>query len=270
MTDPFTPIVVVGTGEARAEVRAHGAHVTSWRTANGDEQLYLSARSAFHDGAAIRGGVPIVFPQFSSFGPLPKHGFARTRTWDVAGPGTFVLRDDDRTRAVWPHAFRLELAVTVDDARLTVALTVDNTGDAPFAFSAALHTYLRVRDVEAIAIDGLAGLRYRDSAHGGTEHVQPEGALAIAGEVDRIYLDVPGPVTVREPGRAVTVRASGFSDVVVWNPGAALAATIADLDPDGWRHFVCIEAAAIATPIQLAPGERWTGRGEWGQTPFSG
>ena len=68
---------------ARAVVALHGAHVLSWTPAGAPEQLYLSPKSEFTAGQAIRGGVPVCFPQFAARGPLPKHGFARTRPWQL-------------------------------------------------------------------------------------------------------------------------------------------------------------------------------------------
>ena len=262
MTDPFTPIEIAAAG-ARAAVLPYGAHVTSWVAPNGEEQLYLSARTAYAAGKAVRGGVPVIFPQFSDLGPLPKHGFARTRAWAVVRQApnetALALRDDDATRALWPHAFATELSAALDGGALVVTLAVENTGDAPFAFTGALHTYLRVDDVADVTLDGLGGVTYRDATVGGVERRDDAAALRIVGEVDRVYLDVPNAVTVREPGRTRTVSAEGFRDVVVWNPGAERAAALADLDPDGWRHFVCVEAAA-ARPVTVAPGARWAGR----------
>src|SRR3954463_8096737 len=73
---------------ATAEIHHHGAHVTSWRPSpDGDERLYLSGASEYGDGKAIRGGIPIIFPQFATEGPLPRHGFARTTAWSVGGLG---------------------------------------------------------------------------------------------------------------------------------------------------------------------------------------
>ena len=67
---------------ARAEVYLQGAHVTSWRPATDDrERLFLSERSKYCPGGAIRGGIPVIFPQFAAEGPLPRHGFARTSRW---------------------------------------------------------------------------------------------------------------------------------------------------------------------------------------------
>ena len=140
-----------------ADVYLHGAHVTSWIPAGGSEALFLSRAAAFGPGKAIRGGVPVIFPQFAAMGPLPKHGFARTQPWervDDAGRPEAVrlrLRDSEETRALWPHAFAAELAVGLGDDWLSLELTIRNPGGAAFQFTAALHTYLRVRSRDCAA-----------------------------------------------------------------------------------------------------------------------
>jgi glucose-6-phosphate 1-epimerase len=255
--------IEISSGDARAEAYVHGAHVVSWRPTPADERLFLSARSRIEPGAAIRGGIPVIFPQFSTLGPLPKHGFARTSEWTLvdsgAGFATFRLGASAATLALWPHEFIAEVAVRVGGASLEVQLAVDNSGDAPFEFTAALHSYVRVADVQQVRVRGLEGLRYRDSTAGGIQRVQREADLAIAGEVDRIYLDVVNPVEVREPGRVTRAHMTGFRDVVVWNPGPAADATMRDMEPRGYQRMLCVEAAIAGAPVRLAPGERWTG-----------
>ena len=49
---------------ATALVALHGAHVLSWIPADGRERLFLGERAIYAEGAAIRGGVPVIFPQF--------------------------------------------------------------------------------------------------------------------------------------------------------------------------------------------------------------
>ena len=250
----------------------HGAHVTSWKPASGEERLFLSSHSTLAPNAAIRGGVPIIFPQFASMGPLPKHGFARVHEWQLVrsgrtrkGQGEAQLRltGSGGTRAVWNHAFESTFVVTVHGMSLSLALSVLNTDTAPFEFTAALHTYLLVDDVREASVRGLQGVSYRDAAAGNAQGRQEDEELeaGVGGdELDRIYFAVPGPLEVRDARRRTRVAMTGFTDVVVWNPGQERASKLTDLDPGGWLRMLCVEAAAIGTPVRLDPGERWTGQ----------
>ena len=253
---------------ATAQVYHHGAHVTSWRPAPGDiERLFLSERSEMRDGAAIRGGIPVIFPQFAAEGPLPKHGFARRMGWtlDAAGQqpdgdavATFHLADSAQTRAIWPAKFRATLEVRVGGDRLIVTLGVENTGRADLTFTAALHTYLQMLDVRHTRLVGLRGARYREGGAGSPLIADRAEALRIAGEIDRVYVSAPRHITVYEPVRAMRIEADGFPDVVVWNPGAERAAALPDMAPGDERHMLCVEAAAVHEPVAVAPGRRWT------------
>lgn len=262
--DLFTRVGVRAPDGARAEITPYGAHVTSWVTPDGRERLFLSRATSFSPGSAIRGGVPVVFPQFARRGPLRPHGFARISPWQHVGTqrvphgasAQFRLEDSGATRADWDYGFRLDLRVTVGGARLELALRATNTGDRPFTFTAALHTYLRVADIARTGVEGLAGIAYTEH---GEDRVQREALLHINGEIDRIYWDVPGPVTLVDTGQTLRVSQAGFTDVVVWNPGPERAAALPDLELGGYRHMLCIEAAAIGQPITLGPRGEWQG-----------
>jgi glucose-6-phosphate 1-epimerase len=242
----------------------NGAHLTSWRPAQANrERLFLSRRTGRGDGVAIRGGIPVIFPQFASEGPLPKHGFARTSRWEQReqtenGVMTFELRDTDATRAIWPATFLTTLTARIGGRELATTLTVENTGDASFHFTAALHTYLRVDDIAQVEITGLHGARYRVSSAPTELRTDTEEVLRITGEVDRVYVDAPQRVTLRESGHEVHVDSTNFPDVVLWNPGATKAAALADMEPGGERHMLCIEAGAIQAPVTLVPGQAWS------------
>lgn len=262
-------VVLRSSDGASAEVHLHGAHVTSWRPApSGDERLFLSARSSFHGNAAIRGGIPVIFPQFAAEGPLPKHGFARTSAWtlteekteqDGSAVAMFSLAPSDHTRAIWPASFLATIAVRVHGSTLRVELDVRNTGTETFAFTAALHTYLRVRNVRQARIVGLRGTLYRESGAPGVFKVDDDESLRIAGEVDRVYVDAPRQLVMREPGRELAIEAAGFRDVVIWNPGTARAVEMKDMEPKGELRMLCVEAAAVQDPVRLHPDDRWAG-----------
>lgn len=253
-------------GGDSALVALQGAQVLSW-IAGGVEQLFLSPLAA-HDGSTpIRGGIPLCFPQFNQRGPLAKHGFARTLAWQagasdaqVEGNGLRLalrLEDSAATRAVWPHAYQAELAVWLQPGALTVELAVHNPGDAPLAFTAALHSYLRVDDVANTTLSGLDGLRYWDAVE--DTHPQQQGALAFGAELDRVYPWPAQPMVIHAAGQQQLRIAQdpAWADTVVWNPGPQLCARLADMPADGYRHMLCVEAAAIDAPVVLAPRGRW-------------
>lgn len=252
---------------ATATILNLGAHIVSWIPAGGEERLYLSDKSAFKVGEAVRGGVPVCFPQFGGRGNLPKHGFARLVEWTETesrvgkdfATATFTLTDDEASRKIWPHAFAVELTVLISGQRLDIELGVKNRGDNALSFTGALHTYLRMREVEEVKIEGLHGLRYLD-APTGVEHDETGVDLTIEAETDRIYYDANRPVLVREPHRSLGIGKENFADVVVWNPWEKNSAAIADLPDNGFRYMLCVEAAAVNKPVEVAPGAEWWGR----------
>ncbi len=273
---PGLPVVdLLAPDGARARVSLQGGHILSWQPAGAREQLYLSPRSEFVAGKAIRGGVPVCFPQFAERGPLAKHGFARTLPWELVSHDSgkedtlavLRLRDSEATRAAWPHAFELELSVRVGGRELDIELACENLdppGAMPLQFTAALHTYLRVADLDDVSVEGLAGLRYFDSVKQ-AEALQRMDLL-LTGEkgvldLDRIYFGVnERPLLVTEDRRQVVIRQQGFDDAVVWNPGPERCAKLADMPPEGWSEMLCVEAASIGRPVVLQAGESWVGR----------
>lgn len=248
-------------------VALHGAHVLSWVTADGIERLYLSPDAVFDGQSAIRGGVPICWPQFNQRGALPKHGFARNLAWEPVSPqgespdSTLVLalHDNEATRAIWPHSFRLRLSVTIAPTSLRIALTVDNTGSGPWSFAAALHSYLRVDDVAAARLQGLQGASRWDAVRD-DRHVEMAPLLAFGSEFDSVYASPARPLQVLQPSGTLEIaQSASCTETVVWNPGPDLSAKLADLPDSGWRHMLCVEAARIDEPVMLAAGATWQG-----------
>jgi glucose-6-phosphate 1-epimerase len=251
---------------ARATILHHGAHLVSWQPAGGEEQIYLSPLTDCAPGKAVRGGVPVIFPQFSDQGPGRRHGFARTHAWTLEETGVrgehafavFSLNDNEATRAEWPHAFSLELTVSISKQRIDIELAVNNPGETSFDFTAALHTYLRCDNVLKAQVEGLQDCTYEDKLQGTTRQ-QWSDVLGIAQATDRIYWAAPQPLMLRGLGQKVRTGWDGFEDAVIWNPGPEACARMADMPPEGWRDMICIEAARIANPVMLAPGGEWVG-----------
>lgn len=253
---------------ATLEVSPQGAHVTDWTIPGTPPVLFLSPRSVFQRGRAIRGGVPLVFPWF---GPkagdarAAQHGFARVREWQLEAAGVqsdgacsvaMSLTDDEATRAEWPHAFHARFAATAG-RELRMTLEIRSADSRDFTFEAALHTYFAVSDVRRIRVRGLENTAYVDKVDGGARKPGESAPLAFTGETDRVYLDTASACTIEDPGwdRRIVVAKSGSRSTVVWNPWKAKARAMADLGDDAWTGMVCIETANCGADARtLAPG----------------
>ncbi|PKO88695.1 MAG: D-hexose-6-phosphate mutarotase [Betaproteobacteria bacterium HGW-Betaproteobacteria-12] len=257
-----------GPRGARAVISQLGAQVLSWKMPDGRERLFLSDKAVFDGSVAIRGGIPVCFPQFSAMGELPKHGFVRTRPWSLAAERsaddfalvTLEISDDEATRALWPYAFRAELTLMLEADRIDVEFCVTNTGSAPFSFTGALHSYLRLVQVEDAALEGLYGYEYRDAANGDRIIRDSGTEVIVDAPLDRVYHDVKRPQLLKAGNHSLGIQCQGFPDVVVWNPWVEGCAGMADMPADGWRQMLCVEAAIARQAVSLPAGEEWYGR----------
>lgn len=247
-------------------VALQGAQVLSW-VAGGRERLYLSPRSPFDGKTAIRGGIPVCFPQFNLRGPLPKHGFARNLPWQPDAPPVLGAQEarlslrlaaSAATRTFWPPAFDARLTLLLEPGQLQITLEVNNTDAEPLSFTGALHTYLAVEDIAAVRLSGLAGQPEWDAV--ADRHGHAADALRFHDEFDRVYAAAARPLILQEPqGRLRIEQSPSFANTVVWNPGPDKCRTLADMPEQGYRQMLCVEAAQVMQPITLASGAHWQG-----------
>ena len=250
LIDDAPAVRLQGPAGDSVTVLLRGGQVISWVDADGVERLYCSPTSPLKGPQAVRGGVPVIFPQFSERGPLKRHGFARTRTWTLLPPDlsaaepvvALQLHNAVGDDPLWPHACVCTLTVSLLPQGLRMALAVVNTGNTDFSFHAALHTYLAVGDVTQATLTG----------------VLPGGAsLALNDPIDQIFETVAGPLQLQGPMGSLHLAHTGFRDVVVWNPGPD--AGLADLPTGAYRAFVCVEPAVVGQAVVLAPATHWEG-----------
>jgi glucose-6-phosphate 1-epimerase len=259
-----------------AQVLLYGGQVISWKNERGEELLFLSNKALFKPPKAIRGGIPICFPQFGSFGSLEQHGFARNRLWAIdtcpsplpAANNTstidLILIPTEEDLKIWSRSFELRLRVSLGPGKLTLIPRVRNIDNKPFSFTFALHTYLSVSDISEVRVEGLETLDYFDNLLQKERFTEQADAITFDDEVDRVYLSTPTKIAVidHEKKRTFELRKEGLPDAVVWNPWDKKAKAIPDFGDEEYKQMVCIEAAAIEHPIMLRPREEWKGRQE--------
>ena len=262
--------VDISSPVARGKMYLHGAHVTSWRPGGGDEVLFLSTKSRWEEGQAIRGGIPICFPWFRGKADdptAPAHGFVRTRSWqlysiieDQDGVAVTVFIESDlQTRRWWPGEFRLVHRVTFG-TQLKLDLVCLNTGKELFHFEEALHTYNRVADVKNVRLAGLDGTRFLDNTDSNQAKTQV-GDVTIASQTDNAFINTGSAVDLLDPGmqRRIHLRKTKSDTTVVWNPWQEGASRMRDLGEDEWKQFLCVEASnIIGAAVTLAPEQEHT------------
>jgi glucose-6-phosphate 1-epimerase len=266
------PVVQITTSAATGAIYLHGAHVTSWVPAGQQDVLYLSPRSLYQEGKAIRGGVPVCFPWFGDKKDdphAPAHGFVRTKAWQLdsiekSGEAVAVsmsTASDESTRSWWPYDFRLVHRVTFG-AELLLELVMSNTGSETLHFEEALHAYSRVGDATQANVTGLDGVHYLDKTDAYRERVQ-EGGVVIRAETDRVYLDTAHELELNDPvlHRRTSISKENSRTTVVWNPWSEKAAAMGDLGADQWKSMLCIEVTNVGEyAVELQPGEEHTMR----------
>ena len=262
---PGLPIIDIHTPLATARVALQGAQVLAWRPQGMPPVLWLSDAAVFQPGRAVRGGIPVCWPWFGDRAGHSAHGLVRTRLWELRDTGLDAtgqvrlrlgLQDDAATRAVWDHAFDLELQVTVGTT-LRLVLTTRNTGLQPFTLTEALHTYFSVGDIRQTTVHGLDGTHYLDKVQGYAP-AQQSGPVHFTGETDRVYLNTQADCVIDDANqsRRITVAKTGSHCTVVWNPWVEREKALGDMAWGSYQRMVCVETAnAGAQVITVAPGE---------------
>ncbi len=251
-------------------VALQGAHVMSW-VSQGRERLFLSPDNLWDGKSAIRGGVPVCFPQFNQRGTLPKHGFARNMNWTVgeamaSGDAAHIdltLSTNPDTLAIWQQAFVAVVRVALAPGQLAITLTVNNTeAQNELHFTGALHTYLAVDDIDLTELRGLGGRPEWDAVidvHGVADEV-----LYFDGEFDRVYSwgesASAKPLHLQDGTGTLQIEQSpSWANSVVWNPGEGKCAALADMPAHGFARMLCVEAAQVFDPISIPAGGQWVG-----------
>ena len=258
-------IVRVIHPKASAAISLHGGHVLSYQPADQDDLIWMSKEAVYDNATALRGGIPICWPWFGRIA-APAHGFARTSEWSLIEhkeneQGVIIslgLNDSDTTREIWPHQFALVLNVEISD-QLTVTLTMTNTDEKPWSYSGALHSYFNVGDITSTEVTGM-GHSYIDGLLEG-QRCEGGDTLVLTDTIDRVYTAPEQDIFIKDSrlNRAISVTNHGHNSAVLWNPWAAGAKAMGDMNDDGYQTFLCVESTLHAPTLeqgkQVSPGE---------------
>ncbi|CAI0454979.1 unnamed protein product [Linum tenue] len=271
--DGFPRIVLADPSGSSAEVLLYGGQVVSWKNERREELLFMSSKAIWKPPKAIRGGLPVFFPQFGNLGTSERNGFARNRFWTIDSDPSplppsnnhssvdLLLKSTDEDLKIWPRSFELRLRVSLSAGKLTLIPRVRNTDTKPFSFTFALRNYLSVSDISEVRVEGLETLDYLDNLMRRERFTEQADAITFDGEVDRIYLSSPQKIAIidHEKKRTFVLRKDGMPDAGMWNPWDKRAKTVPDLGYEDYKTMLCVDSAVTETPIVLKPLEEWKG-----------
>jgi glucose-6-phosphate 1-epimerase len=251
--------ILVSTPTCNAEIYLQGAHLTHFRLADSEPVLFLSKRSKFTQGKAIRGGIPIIFPWFgartanalSDRTDGPAHGFARTSLWQLDSATmegeevvvTLTLGPDANSRALGYDHFLVTYTLRLGKS-LDLSLSVKNLASSPLLFEEAFHTYFSVGDSTRATVTGLEQTEYLDKTDGSKRKRELSPFLLLTGETDRPYLNTKAPIDLSDPllNRRINIEKQNSNTTVIWNPWKTSIAKFTDMEPDDWLQMLCIES----------------------------
>ncbi|KAF4133192.1 Aldose 1-epimerase [Phytophthora infestans] len=274
-----------------AEVFLFGAHVKSFRAAMDPKLdiLFMSKESHLDGVNPIRGGIPLVFPNFGSAKGFPSHGFARITNWTLASHeeaadknsasvATFTMASSESTRKMWPVDFELEYEVKLYANQLETALHVHNKHTDQIDFHALLHNYLWVDDArnKGVQVHGLKGVDYFDKV-AKVNATETREYIDFANQTDNVYSNAPNKLSaiikgVNAVDRTVTIDKGGFisgsssqksnieveTDAVVWNPWAERAKAMEDFGDEEYKNMVAVEPGRVSVKQVLPAGQTYT------------
>ena len=242
-------------------------HVTSWCPTAGDERLYLSddpasmapPRSAAAFPSSSRSSPPKVRCRATaSRAPPPGRSAASVAPRTAPRSCELVLRDSTATHAIWDATFK----AIVTRGRLRAA-----DGDHPrrgerrrrppspsrrrFTPTFACATSPTPRS-SASAARAIAPAIARSSRTTPSGFASTASSTACTSAPPRTSSCTNADAGCSSTPRDFRMRSCG-------TPDDERAAALADLDPGGERHFVCVEAAAVQEPVTIGPRRRWTG-----------
>lgn len=152
MPDESSNWVTLSSGDLSAEINPIGAQLSTLRDPAGRHLLWNG------DPAIWNGRAPLLFPIVGALAggayrldsksyPLPRHGFARGKRFDVveSTPAAAVLRlkADQDSFKVYPFHFELEIRFALDGSTLSVTTLIRNADDADMPASFGYHPAFR-------------------------------------------------------------------------------------------------------------------------------
>lgn len=255
--------IEITNASASAKIALQGAHIYEYKRQDKPDILWLSDSSAFENGVAIRGGIPICWPRFGVLdASMPAHGFSRTSLFEFKALKEIdakttelrlVLKDSPQSRQIWDYKFELEVVFRIGE-KLEVSMSTKNCDTKEFMITEALHTYFDVSEISDVTIFGLEGSEFIDTLC--DERRVETVPIKIDAECDRVYFKSNKEIYLEDKNRTLKIASEGSTSTVVWNPWIEKGSRMSGMKASAYREFVCIETANAFEDFRIVQAQK--------------
>lgn len=243
--------LIISHATCKASISLYGGHVLSWQPKGQAPVFWLSNTAKFQEGTAIRGGIPLCWPWFGAHSDgviTANHGFARQSTWQLVDA---QINEDavevtlefsgQNEHVLWPAPFSVRQTLSFGQ-RFEQRLAMTNLDEKAIDYTAAIHSYFQVSNPKNCSVPVLSPATFDDKIEQTLQVTKP--LADCVGPLDRIYYQ-EGQATLIDTGfrREIAITPINTKQWVLWNPGADIAKTMADVHENGEQEYVCLEAA---------------------------
>ncbi|MBK8973209.1 MAG: D-hexose-6-phosphate mutarotase [Hahellaceae bacterium] len=269
-------ILHVSSPACQASFSLQGGQLLSYEQTGQPSILWHNNEAIYRNGLPVRQGIPICWPwfgdlarnpepvkmQFKEVDHPPAHGWVRQQPWQLMesqldSARALIIFSVDCPNLPLQTIARYEIAAEY----VSLTLTTKNIGNDVLHFSFALHTYFAVGNISHVSLMGLDGKPYIETLDNWQEKKQ-QGSLSFNGETDRIYLNAPDTLILRDDSlkRDIMINARNSRSVVVWNPWIDKAARMSQFPDQDYTRMLCVETARIWEKdfVTLEPGQQQT------------
>jgi glucose-6-phosphate 1-epimerase len=198
----------------------------------------------------------------------------------------FQLDFTQDTLAQWPHPFTLHYIVHLSSSGLSCTFQIYNCSDIPFDCHALFHTYFKLENISDVNINGFQNFYFYDKTLDGAYLLDTNASIVVSRECDRLYVSTPKRElpdiciamnnTTSNVSNVMKVSKKAYisscdehghtdddeslvekrpvpTDTVFWNPWVDKSKALADMDDEGYTHFVCIEPGTVSNLVTVPP-----------------
>lgn len=223
------------------EVSDFGANILNC-VIKGEKMFFLSKHAKLDNTIPIRGGIPLVFPNFGfSNNNLPKHGYLRNNKWNFVRSWSNEIEagitfEFTKIFDNFNYEYNLKYEIILNENSLKNNLSIHNNSKYPFTFDMLYHNYFKI-NLQDFKCNSFSNKKFYNQLNDKNEY--DYNLLKIDNEIDRIYDNINEVIFYSNSNEIKLESNSNF--MVLWNPWIQKSKLLKDFGDEEFKNMVCFE-----------------------------